>query len=88
MDLEKIKGKILFKLARRRKWGESHTPINLALKGFKKNEIDKVKNALDELIKINWIIVKPTSSGKHISLNPNFSKEIKYEIEKLFGFKI
>ena len=83
MNLQYIRAKVLFKLARRRKWGESHTPIDLALKGFKKSDISEAKNALANLIKINWVLVKPTFSGQHVSLNPSHAQEIKEEIRKL-----
>lgn len=79
MDInpEFIKAKILFKLARRRNWGASHTSFDNLKKGFKQHEYEHVKNTVNELIKISWILSKPTPYGLEVSLNPRCSKEIK-----------
>ena len=55
MDLETVKAKILFKLARRRNWGNSHTAFDNLKKGFKPKEHELVKEAAEELIKENLL---------------------------------
>ena len=88
MDLEIIKAKILFKLARRRNWGNSHTAFDNLKKGFKPKEQEFVKEAADELIKENYLFKKPTGYGLHVSLNHEKGQEIKENIFKLLGVKV
>jgi len=88
MDLELVKAKILFKLARRRNWGGSHTAFDNLKKGFKPKEHEFVSDAADELIKENLLFKKPTGYGLHISLNPERAKEIKEKISKMLGVKV
>ena len=80
---ELIKAKILFKLARRRNWGNSHTAFDNLKKGFKPRYHNIVKKAAEELIKDNFIFKKPTGYGLHVSLNHEKAKEIK---EIIFDF--
>lgn len=87
-SLDLIKAKVLFKLARRRNWGNSHTAFDNLKKGFKPKDHSLVKAAADELIKKNFLFKKPTGYGLHISLNHEKSKEIKQVIEKLLGVKV
>ena len=54
-SLELVKAKLLFKLARRRNWGNSHTAFDNLKKGFKSREHLLVKRAAEELIKENII---------------------------------
>lgn len=88
MDLEIVKAKILFKLARRRNWGNSHTAFDNLKKGFKPADHNDVKRAADELIKENFLFKKPTSYGLHVSLNQEKAKEIKQKISELLGVKV
>lgn len=85
---EIVKARILFKLARRRNWGNSHTALNNLKKGFKPNEYGSVKMATEELIKENILFKKPTAYGLHVSLNHEKAKEIKQMIFELLGVKI
>jgi hypothetical protein len=87
MDLEIVKAKILFKLARRRNWGNSHTAFDNLKKGFKPHEHETVKEAAEELIKQNFLFKKPTNYGLHVSLNHEKAKEIKQKISELLGVK-
>ncbi len=88
MDLELIKAKILFKLARRRNWGGSHTAFDNLKKGFKPHENEFVAKAASELIKENLLFKKPAGYGLHVSLNHERAREIKERINKLLGVKI
>ena len=88
MDFDLVKAKLLFKLARRRNWGNSHTAFDDLKKGFKPTDHKTVKKVADELIKENFIFKKPTSYGLHVSLNHEKAKEIKEIISKLLGIKI
>lgn len=83
-----IKAKILFKLARRRKWGNSHTAFDNLKKGFKPKDHNLVKQLGDELIKENLILRKPTGYGLHISLNNKKAQEIKKLISGFLGVEI
>lgn len=85
---EEIKAKLLFKLARRRKWGNSHTAFDNLNKGFKPKDHEKVKRAAEQLIKENYLLKKPTGYGLHVSLNHKKAKEIKATINELLGVRI
>ncbi|MBN2127381.1 MAG: hypothetical protein JW703_03235 [Candidatus Diapherotrites archaeon] len=87
-SLDLVKARILFKLARRRNWGNSHTAFDDLKKGFKPRDHNSVKEAAEELIKENYLFKKPTGYGLHVSLNHEKSKEIKEKIIKLLGVEI
>jgi len=76
-----IKQFIIRKLYRKRIWMHKHTSIHNLPKGLS-NELrntKEVKKAVEELLKDNLLLSKPTHYGLEVSLNP---KKIK-EIEKL-----
>jgi len=73
MDDEKI---ILRKLFRRRIIGGKHTAIENMTKSLPKHKIGDAKKAVDNLIKKNLILTKPTSYGLQVSLNPEKIEEI------------
>ena len=75
-SIESVKARILFKLARRRNWGASHTAFDNLKKGFKSHEHRLVKDAAEELIKENFLFKKPTGYGLHVSLNHEKAAEI------------
>ena len=87
-SLDLVKAKLLFKLARRRKWGNSHTAFDDLKKGFKPREYALVKKAAEELIKENLFFKKSTGYGLHVSLNHERAVEIKQIISELLGVKI
>ena len=73
-----IKKFIVRKLYRKRMWLHKHTNIHNLPKGLS-NELRvsrEVKNAIDELLKENILLSKPTHYGLEISLNPKKIKEI------------
>jgi len=93
MDSDLIRAKILFALARKRKWGESHTAWENMLRQFKSQSLGKagMKNAAniaEDLVREGFIIKKPTSYGLHVSLNPRRAEEIKETIRKEIGFSL
>ena len=88
MDFELIKAKILFKLARRRNWGGSHTAFDNLKKGFKPKDHEFVSEAAEQLIRENLVFRKPTGYGLHVSLNQEHAKEIKDKISKMLGVKV
>jgi len=76
-----IKKFILRKLYRHRMWKHKHTNINNLPKGLS-NELrssKEVKKVIDELIKENFLLSKPTHYGLEVSLN----SEKKRKIEEL-----
>jgi hypothetical protein len=87
-SLELIKARLLFKLARRRNWGGSHTAFDNLKKGFKPKDHEAVNEAAEELIKQNWLYKKPTGYGLRVSLNPEKAAEIKGKIKELLGVTI
>jgi hypothetical protein len=72
---DQIKATILFKLYRRGNWGGSHTAFENLKKGFKESELGKgglkrVEKMARELVRAGLIVLKPTSYGLQVSLNP------------------
>lgn len=77
-DIEKI---VLRKLFLDRIIGARHTSIDNVPKGFPKHLRGEVKKAVKKLIKKGLIIVKPTSYGIQVSLNPAKIDKIREIIE-------
>ena len=93
MDNEEIRARLMFSLARRRNWGESHTAYEHLFRQFKTEALGKaglknVRNIADELMREGFIIRKPTHYGLQVSLNPKMSQEIKGLIKKKLNFDI
>ncbi|MFH1721369.1 MAG: hypothetical protein ABH950_02055 [Candidatus Altiarchaeota archaeon] len=80
-----LEAKLLFKLARRRNWGASHTSFHNLTKGFKPKDQKQIKKIAEQLLKTGFLIKKPTSYGLEISLNSNKSKQIKQKIKEMLG---
>ena len=78
-----IKKFIVRKLYRKRMWLHKHTNINNLPKGLS-NELRvsrEVKNAIEDLLKEQILLSKPTHYGLEVSLNPKKIKEIEKLIE-------
>ncbi|KHO48228.1 MAG: hypothetical protein QT00_C0001G0242 [archaeon GW2011_AR5] len=93
MDNELIRAKILFALARHRKWGESHTAYENMMKQFRSQMLGRegmkiAARMAEELMREGFIIKKPTHYGLQVSLNPKKSQEIKEIIRKNIGFDL
>jgi len=76
VNAEKIEKTILLKLFRDGYIGGRHTSEDNVPKGFKSHLRGDVKKALRKLHKKGYLIVKPTSYGTHISLEPKKVQEI------------
>lgn len=79
MDNESIRAKLLFALARKRKWGESHTAYENMFRQFKSESLGKAglkyaKNIAEDLMREGFVLKKPTHYGLQISLNPKKSR--------------
>ena len=88
-----IKTKLLYSLARKRKWGESHTDYENIFKILRSESLGKealrqAREYAEELIRAGFIIKKPTGYGMQISLNPRMAQEIKKIIKEQLGFDI
>ena len=73
---EDIKAHILWKLHIKRIWGAKHTAIENIVKGIPKYLRGDYSETAKELIKDGFILLKPTSYGRQISLNPRKIGEI------------
>jgi hypothetical protein len=82
---EELEAMILHKLARRRKWGESHTAFENTAKGVPPHLKGRIKDLTEGLIKKRFILQKPTNYGLQISLNVEKSYEIKAIIHRYFA---
>ncbi|HLC69183.1 MAG TPA: hypothetical protein VJH24_05060 [Candidatus Bilamarchaeaceae archaeon] len=81
---DELKAMVLHKLAKKRKWGESHTAFENVAKGVPPHLKGKLKDVAKELIKEGYIIPKPTGYGLQISLNVERSEEIRSIIRRYF----
>lgn len=83
-DVEKIKLHILKKLFDQRRWMHKHFNINNLPQGLPPHARDSriIKKAVDDLIKIKWLLSKPTHYGLELSLNIEKKKEIEEYIER------
>ena len=79
MDFKKI---ILRKMFRLRVIGGKHTAVEHLTKGLPKHAIGEAKKAVKELIKEEFVLLKPTSYGMQVSLNPEKIDEIVKIIEE------
>lgn len=73
-----IKKFIVRKLYRKRTWLHKHTSINNLPKGLS-NEVrvsKEVRKAIEELLREQILLSKPTHYGLEVSLNPKKIKEI------------
>lgn len=73
-----IKKFIIRKLYRKKMWMHKHTNINNLRKGLSNTlRVSKeVKKAIEELLKEQILLSKPTHYGLEVSLNPKKIKEI------------
>ena len=85
---DELKAMILHKLAKKRKWDESHTAFENVAKGVPPHLKGKLKDLAQELMKEGFIIPKPTGYGLQISLNVSRSEEIKSITRKYFEEEI
>jgi len=81
MSYTEVEKTVLRKLFYHRYIGARHTSMDNIPKGFPKHEYKRVKKALKRLMKEGFLIVKPTSYGIEVSLNPEKIEEIKKIIE-------
>ena len=75
--MEEIKLRILWRLYRHRYIGGKHTAIENLKKGFPKDRLRLVEEAVEELIKEGLIVKKPTGYGLHVSINPHKIGEVR-----------
>ena len=80
-EYQKIRFHILNKLHLRRKWGASHTSIDLVSKGLSSHRIGDAKKIVNELIVEGFLLKKPSTKELHVSLN--LGK--KAEIDRIIG---
>jgi hypothetical protein len=88
-----MRAKLLYSLARRRKWGESHTAYENMFRALRSQALGKeaLKNAAElaeGLIREGLIIKKPTGYGMQVSLNPYRAQEIKKIIMDNLGVEL
>ncbi len=93
MDNEEIKARLLYSLARKRKWGESHTAYEHMFRQLKSASLGKegvklAEKMAGELFRQGFILKKPTHYGLQVSLNPRMSHDIKKLIRERLGFDI
>lgn len=84
-----IKARIIFKLAKRGKWGGAHTSFDNLQKGWSirdlgKDGVKRIQRIVKELIREGFVLSKPTHYGLEVSLNPRMSAEVEQIIKKFY----
>jgi len=83
MSRGEIEAEILYKLKRRRCWGEKYLPVD-SLVNWIGNQIlrdgHEVRAAIDDMIKDGLLL--PQKKGKTVSLNPTYIMEINSRLRK------
>jgi len=83
---DKIKALILHALARKRKWGESHTPlVNIVRWVVIRRNGKRVKKLISGLRREGLVNIKPTHHGEEISLNFYQKEKVMGIIKKYFS---
>ena len=80
----KLRSWLLNKMKRHRYIGGKHTDINNVRKGADPRNYAELEDVIEDLVKSGNVLVKITSYGKHVSLNPRLVKEIDEFIRKNF----
>ena len=94
MDNDKLTAaRILFALARKKKWGESHTAYENMFRQFRSQPMGKeglkhATNIAAILTRNGFILKKPTHYGLQVSLNTRKAQEIKQLIKEQLGFDL
>nr|WP_304764982.1 hypothetical protein [Candidatus Burarchaeum sp.] len=81
---EELAATIMHRLARKHKWGHSHTSIDNLSKGVPSHFKGRLKEIAGQLVKQQFLIPKPTGYGLEVSLNPAKGEEIKAIVRKYF----
>jgi hypothetical protein len=86
---DEIKARILLKLAKRGKWGGSHTSFDNLKRGWNVRDLGKegmkrVQKITKDLIREGFVLSKPTHYGLEVSLNPRKSARIEEIIKKFY----
>ena len=81
-----IKARLLYHLRKKRVLGAKHTHYDTLKFGFPKHLGKRVESVAKELIKLNWLIAKPTSYGLQVSLNKDKIPEIEEFIKRVLRF--
>ncbi len=79
---QQIKAWALNRLKRHRYIGGKHTDENNIRKGADPQNYHEIEIITKDLVKSGYISTKPTSYGKHVSLNPRLIKEVDEFIQK------
>ena len=86
-DEDKIKATILYNLRRKKVIGNVHTHFDTLKKGFPSHLRKDVDKIAKELIKEQFIIVKPTSYGLQVSLNKDKLREVEEFILRILRLR-
>ena len=80
-----LKAQMLKKLRRRAIWGGCHTAFDELPKSLPKHLRGQARKAAEELISEGFLMLKQTSYGLHVSLNPQRKADIDKIIKDVLG---
>jgi len=81
IQVEQQKAFIVKKLFLHQYIGGKHTAIENLKKGLPGHLRGSIKNAVHELVKEEVLLLKPTSYGLHVSLNPQKREAIEHYLQ-------
>jgi len=86
MNFTDLQVDLLFKLWRNRCFGKGHMLIDNLVGGFPSHIKGQMQGELDELIKKNVVIKKPSKHGKAVYINYEFKDKISSALKKKYPF--
>lgn len=84
---DKIKATIFYHLRRKKIIGNVHTHYDTLKKGFPSHLGKDIEKVAKNLIKEDFLVIKPTSYGLQVSLNKEKLKEVEDFIKKVLDFE-
>lgn len=86
MSFTDVQVDLLFKLWRNRCFGKGHMLIDNLVRGFPSPIKGQIQGELDELIKKNIVIKKPSKHGQAVYINYDYKDKIISALKKKYPF--
>lgn len=85
--LDKYEAKVCFKLYRQGCFGAGHKLIDTVTTGFPSHELDKVKDAIQALIKDGILVRHPTKHGEAVHIDAKKRLELYEALRAMPDYK-
>ena len=77
---------LLFKLWRKKCFGKGHMLIDNLVGGFGKQKKGQMRDEVEELLRKNILILKPTTHGHSVYINLDYRKIIEKALKTNYSF--